>query len=306
MIVTYEKVPPYEGEKQFQRNLRCIAVAITNVCNMQCPQCAYSKFQPEKQQDIPADSFERMLYDANGLGVEVVRFLGLCEPTLHPQFERIMELSSNYDTVKTHLFTNGTSLLSEYGKLLLLHNAPDIIEVCLDAWSADVYEKVRGKDASFFDKLKASIEDFATRFQSVKKGNWQKRDKKLRLSFVTHEESKQDTTPFIDGWRGLVDEIHFRLPHNFCQHALSLTSQKQNNSTTYRHCRFVEDRLFIGADGQVHICPFDFSNSFIVGNIAQHDKLSNCWSHPLRKKVIESLANGCDVPDNCRRCSKCF
>lgn len=81
-----------------------VEVSLTGICNAQCSWCFYAG----KQSGIilSADRVIETMYEMQELGVEAVTWTGGGEPTLHPEFERIVENTP----LKQGLITNGLKL----------------------------------------------------------------------------------------------------------------------------------------------------------------------------------------------------
>mgnify|MGYP001809998079 FL=1 len=82
-----------------------IYIEITNVCNLNCPFCL-ATVRPARF--MSASEFEHVLSEINDQSEHIYLHIK-GEPTLHPQFNEIMDLAYQYRK-KVHLVTNGTRL----------------------------------------------------------------------------------------------------------------------------------------------------------------------------------------------------
>lgn len=87
-------------------------ILITNICNLSCggcsQQCGY--IPKEKLWNIPIEQLEwnvKLLIDVRG--EENVRDLGIFggEPTIHPQYENILKMLSQFKKTHFQIYTNG-------------------------------------------------------------------------------------------------------------------------------------------------------------------------------------------------------
>jgi len=79
----------------------------TNRCNMNCAFCSCSK--EDRKKELPFERIERLAYFLSAMGTRAVTITGGGEPTLHPDFSRILMLFSTLG-IKTGLVTNGKIL----------------------------------------------------------------------------------------------------------------------------------------------------------------------------------------------------
>ena len=124
---------------------RRVVLELTNACNMNCMMCGRNDMK-----------FEPTFFDIGWLDkmhdlrdhVEEVTLMGWGEPTLHPQFEEILEKLSAYDNLRTYFCTNGMRL-EKLMPAIFKHHV-DIIAISLDAAHAELNNRIRrGSDFDF-------------------------------------------------------------------------------------------------------------------------------------------------------------
>jgi len=110
------------------------------------------------------------------------------------------------------------------------------------------------------------------------------------------EDEQQD---FLDYWNGiregcaLITEL-YNHPHENQTESLNLP------------CKKVSNEAFIYAKGSVHLCPWDFNNKSVIGNV-KDDSIVNIWNGHLYNKYRKLLAEGKrDQIELCSRCDAVF
>lgn len=83
-----------------------LELALTNACSANCPWCFFKKQNNEKRSFIDTEHLLRAIRGLKMLGLRAINFTGGGEPTLHPDFERIVLYARKLD-IFCGLFTNG-------------------------------------------------------------------------------------------------------------------------------------------------------------------------------------------------------
>ena len=115
-------------------------IAITSYCNLHCPYCFAQQMMNENNiNNISLEMFDKILEWIQPYVAETQNRTGIIggEPTLHPQFEQIMEKISAFcykNNSKSILFTNGIYLTENLFKfipdnmrILINYNHPDYL-----------------------------------------------------------------------------------------------------------------------------------------------------------------------------------
>jgi uncharacterized radical SAM superfamily Fe-S cluster-containing enzyme len=136
------------GEMQTQHT--CILLEdITASCNLSCPTC-FAESSPSRQGTVPADdvlrNIDQRLARENGR-IDVLMLSG-GEPTIHPDFETIVERVLERDVVRVLVNSNGIRLAKDDAFLRFLEKHNKRVEVYLqfDGFRLETHRAHRGAD----------------------------------------------------------------------------------------------------------------------------------------------------------------
>ena len=124
-------------------------IELTDGCNLRCPVC-YAGSGPERMnRHRPFDLIERMLDDvvANEGEPDVVQLSG-GEPTIHPDFWRIMDAAKTRPIKHLMLNTNGVTIDAEFARRLKDYMPGFEVYLQWDSLRPEVTQTLRGKDLS--------------------------------------------------------------------------------------------------------------------------------------------------------------
>lgn len=274
------------------RGLRVVVIEVTNLCNFNCPQCAYRR--PATGQFMSTETFAAVVAEAGEAAATVIRFLGLGEPTLHPRIGTLLA-GVRRAGLQSHLVSNGSFALRPAVRADLQRNLPDLLEISLDAATGSGFQLVRGRNERYFTKLTTAVRQFLAQPRPA--------GRRVVASFVAHPETAGEVGLFRQQWDGLADEVRVRAPHNFSGRAHGLPSQRSTGPQ--RHgCAFLEDRIAVAADGSVASCNLDFAGKHVLGQIGQGHRLATLWTHPKRLSLRASIERG-TFDAQCSTCSRC-
>ncbi len=101
---------PYNPEEQVFFPPAAVAVEITHRCNLRCKYCYVGN--RSNPQTLSLEAIKHIIDDMRDLQCTTL-ILGGGEPTLHPQFDKILEYAYKKG-MTTHIVTNGTTDLPDY------------------------------------------------------------------------------------------------------------------------------------------------------------------------------------------------
>jgi len=133
--------------------VRDIAFYITQRCNLRCKHCYVGNEWLDTQEAFSREEIQIILDHFGTPGLDRLTILG-GEPVLHPDITDIILQAAQYDIKDRRMTTNGISLgfldLSRLSGKELNH-----ISISIDGITADVHERVRGKN-TFYRSLRTA------------------------------------------------------------------------------------------------------------------------------------------------------
>ena len=200
---------------------------------------------------------------------------------LHPNFLDFVDETKKAGIHPVDLTTNAMSLDDEKMRRLLL--APiDVIDVSLDAYSKEAYEKIRIKGK--FDKVTSNLR------RLVELRNELGSPTKIMTSIISQKEALEEIEAFKEYWGQYVDEVLVR--------GLNTDLGVVNVSETYFKegidrwpCPQFWKRVTITHGGDVRFCVEDWFNKGLVGNIEELS-IQEIWTSSLYDKFRELHLTG--------------
>lgn len=138
-----------------------VELTLTNRCNLQCVYCSDLELRERQGTEafLDFDILNRLFENLAKGGTKGVVFEGGGEPTLHPDFSRLVK-SAKENNLAVGLITNGTIRLDKAD----LQNL-EWIRVSLDASNAEEYTKLKG--VNVFERVLADIAYYAQYCKTV-------------------------------------------------------------------------------------------------------------------------------------------
>lgn len=151
----------YKGEKEYD-NLYPISVelSLTNVCNQKCVWCCDSTIRSKYPGHADRKILFGLIKDIQEGGTKGVTIEGGGEPTMHPDFEEIIQRISK-SNMAVGLFSNGLNI----EKVTSIIDCFEWIRISLDADNADTFERYKGTDG--FQNVMNNIEELVKKSQKT-------------------------------------------------------------------------------------------------------------------------------------------
>ena len=123
--------------------INTVYVEITNHCNLNCATCYNRSGLNKLRKEISCVQIEKIISTFIPYGLNRIIFSG-GEPTLHTEFDKILDLTEKYPNLTFGVTTNGTN---PHKKLLNYLNTKQnmSLQVSLDGSCEEVNSKTRGK-----------------------------------------------------------------------------------------------------------------------------------------------------------------
>ncbi len=283
-----------------------VELTLTNRCNLQCVYCSDLELRERQGNEafLNYDILNRLFEDLSKGGTKGVVFEGGGEPTLHPEFSKLVR-SAKEKNLAVGLITNGTVRLDESD----LKNF-EWIRVSLDASNAEEYVNLKGVDC--FERVISNIAHYAQHCITVGVGyvvtnrnlsNIETlilRLRELKVSYI-------QLRPVVDAPDLLPDEKDLKYLECYSSAAFNviIDGMKENMESGNSQLSCVANSLtsVISGDGSVFLCGrlniYDWFNP--IGNI-KNQSFSEIWSGEERKRQLNMVGDALFCSKNCPQC----
>ncbi len=275
-----------------------VQLVISNRCNLSCTFCTYrndmfpssiGNFKHSKESMIPKYKLLEIINDCADMGVKSITLTGGGEPSVHPDFELIINHIITKD-IELGLITNGTNIPI---KVLELLEYPEFqwVRISLDAGKRETYKKTKDCDATLFDKTCLNIERLVEYKRKLKS------DAVIGVGFVVTTENYLEIN-LLARWLKDVGIDSFRIRSvagtalrdfysdkvkdiiDVCKEASLLSNDSFTVENLFREdiksvqhsnwCGYRYLHTYIGADLNVYnCCLYAYNDIGIKGNLAE-------------------------------------
>ena len=273
-----------------------IIIDICAACNAACPFCPRLYMPQERSKGyMSLELFKFILEEAKKEGIKNIRLYSTAEPTLHPEFDEIIDLLKK-DDFFVSVSTNASLLDKHIDALMKV----DILQFSIEGWDKESYEKYRVPLK--FDRVYSNIKLFHE--EKLKASNAPKTSTNLLLTKNT------DLKNYMELWGDLIDniQIHFMLEATTYEDGKFVSKRNKKLDDEYYSFEKVEENficgypfniLTIAFDGKIALCCNDFSASMDIGNI--RDGISSVFESQVLKNIRREFYKQ-DL-DKCKNCS---
>lgn len=262
-----------------------IIIAITNLCDMACIHCAHPvvKKSPGYRGTFMDPALHTKIVEETARFKDqlwVFRYAADGESLLHPKFLDFVEETKAAGIGPVDLTTNAMSLTETAMRRLLL--APiDVIDVSLDAYSKETYEKIRKRGK--FDKVTANLRRLIELRDELGSPT------RIMTSIIRQKEALDEVEAFQEYWGQRVDEVIVR--------GLNTDLGIVKVSETYFQdiprwpCPQFWKRVTINQNGDIRFCVEDWFNRGVVANIRDRS-IQEVWTSPVYERFRELHRTG--------------
>lgn len=296
-----------------------IELVITELCNLKCEMCfAYRETSSHMSLDL-YNKIARELFPT----APIVFLIG-GEPTLHPEFSKLVHVASSYGC-KLQMTTNGTVLRDK--EIPLIVQNFERINVSFDGGTKSTYEKIR-KGAKFH-KVTGNLKKLTT--ARDQKGS----SLKIGFSFCSSVDNVHELPALVK----VADDIgidfikvstlkihpgmdmekslyfHKDIANKYYSKAIDsadklgiemlmpgifdLENKHRGSKESWKRCTYAWDRVRIKHDGSVVPCC-NLMDS-IMGNINESD-FRSIWHSEKYQKFRQGFSSGDPVYSQCEHC----
>lgn len=268
---------PYTFAKPWHRQFPpMIVVSITNVCNLKCSHCFYPKFVklPDYHPTMLSwDIWEKICEETGKWPGVILNFGTDGEPLCHPQLLDMLRLARKHSISPINITTNGLIMDEKFNKAVIEENLLDILNVSLDAFTAETYAKIRGGN---FERVVKNVNDLVEQRNSARSAL------KIQVNFINQPDAKDELEIFKQYWEKRVDHVMIRTYYD----ATSVTGEtgpditgKQGAFEKVKRwpCQQFWRRFNIGDDGTARFCVDDWFNKSRIGDLRKQS-IAEIWT----------------------------
>ncbi|MBI2062835.1 MAG: radical SAM protein [Candidatus Yanofskybacteria bacterium] len=271
-----------------------LVVEPTSVCNLRCEMCWWSdkSFTSEKSHMGWMDFglFKDVVDEASEAGLCSMVFAGRGEPTLHPDFSKMVAYATQKGIIDVKINTNATKLTDKTSRELL-EAGPALIVFSIDAHTKEDYEAIRR--GAKFEEVTRNLK----RFTELKKSEFPNSPTLSRVSMVVFKKS-QDIEQARAYWAGLADEFASERATERLGIYESPLRPTENSP-----CSFLWERLYVLCDGRINPCDEDYKSTLWLGKIDQGHTIKSIWlGEKLQKMRADHMAK---LKNNYSPCNRC-
>jgi radical SAM protein with 4Fe4S-binding SPASM domain len=286
------------------------AIDLTNICNHDCPWCEPAAYREETIRDrkhtLDTDVALAALQSLAMLGCKTINFSGGGEPTVHPDFGKILVRAIELG-MRTWVVTNG-SLMHKWPELSKAHH----VRVSLDASTAAEHKLMHGARDGQFDTVLDNIR--ALKGPEVGIGYVVADCNSSEVSFLRsirfansfadfiHFRPLSEAKPkrFTDDWNVLAQVIASVSEQNpGCAHVMILGKRWKDvfHQREFDKCYAAVTTTVIGANGDVQACCD--RRDLVFGNLYKQrfDQIWQSYDHTEKAALI--------APKLCGTCLMC-
>ena len=283
-----------------------VELTLTNRCNLKCVYCSDQDLRDKQGSEafLNYDMLSGLFKDLSLGGTKGVVFEGGGEPTLHPDFECLVNCAKD-NGLAVGLITNGTIRLSEN-----VLRKFEWIRVSLDASNAEEYYSLKKVD--FFERALSNIAHYSKYCETVGVGyvvtncnmsNIEALIMRLRELGVSYIQLRPvvDMPDLLPEKKDLKYLEFYRSPaFNVIVDGMYENMGKGNDNLP---CVANSITSVISGDGSVYLCGRLNIYNWLrpIGNI-KSQRFSEIWYGPERKKQVDMVGEISFCSRNCPQC----
>ena len=277
-----------------------VHVETTNICNLRCIHCPHADvhniFPDYTPQNISMDLWRRIVDEVSQYPSSL-RLTPDGEPLLLKDFVEQVAYAQQKEVHSFSLNTNGSLLEGDKAEVLLCPGSARIsVEVSLDAFFRDTYEKIRvGGD---YPRIIRNIMNFVSERDRRKLDNV-----KLLVSIVQQPEVPEGELELFNRfWSQVADKVIIR---NYVD-TKGLTPKKKVDERVVKErwpCLVLFTRLVVTWDGRVRFCPDDWCKTTTITTLDEAGSLKAIWQSEKFRELRRQHLEGTFENPTCATCT---
>ncbi|MFA5216561.1 radical SAM/SPASM domain-containing protein [Sulfuricurvum sp.] len=291
----------------FQEHLQAefpsqIIVDVTQYCNLACIHCPHGEFAKSEVfsgAHLDVELHKKLIDEiaTDGLGYcQYIRYTANGETLIHPKIDEILEYACKNSKTKINVTTNGM-LLSETKAKKLLDIGIDVFDISIDAFSNEVYSKIRVKGD--LNQTKANVLKLIDLIQKYSYKT------KVVVSFVEQPFNSHEVKAFESFWKKAgADFVVVRKLHSAggAKKGIKSKMEEHMGQIERKPCVYPWERLVLTPLGTIGFCPADWKHQSEIADFRQYS-IKEIWGGEFMQKLREAhLKNSFCGLDFCQQC----
>jgi MoaA/NifB/PqqE/SkfB family radical SAM enzyme len=272
-----------------------VVVDVTEVCNLACIHCPHPEFKRSEhyqarylEPELNAKMVEEVRTHGRGF-TQYIRYTSEGEPLVHPHGYEMIEEAVKHSGVYVTLTTNGT-IMNEKRTRRILEAGVHMIDISIDAFSEDVYARVRVNG-----DLRVTRENVQRLIRWIREG---RAKTKVVVSFVEQKENTHEAAAFKAFWEDQgADYVIIRRLHSAAGAVIDASRilREKHRTEKRRPCLYPWERVSLNPRGNLMFCPVDWVHGSEVADF-RTTTIRETWQGPvfeaLRRAHLENDFRG--------------
>ena len=233
-----------------------------NACNAKCEMCTIADWEKHPDPFMSKSLFKKIA-DELISKKDIVRVVNLCrdgEPLMDKGLEEKIDYLKNAG-IKHTTFSTNASLLNKERALSLINSQLDEIMFSVDGFKKETFEAIRV--GLKFEKVVDNIKQF------IHLRDEYNSKIKIRVRLVIQDKNILEVEDWKNFWRPLLgadDSVHAKAIHSWGNQLDNFSAAKEFQAIT-TPCTSTFSTMIIRYNGDVTICPLDYSFKYKNGNL---------------------------------------
>lgn len=254
-----------------------IDLETTDNCNLRCIHCYQRHRTLPRKPPITMETVKEIIDEGSECGLSCLVVGSTDEPLLHKQVFEILSYAKESKIPDLWFFSNANLINRDIARKLI-DIQPTRISISIDAFSDEVYSKVRGGNLQLVrEALNYLLEER------------RKQHKKLpvfRVTFIRQQVNLHEMDSFLNYWKNLVEQVDFqvlfdtreveKLPHDTAEEDFE--------------CSHPWKYIQILSNGDVLPCCDDFGRHLCIGNVNDMS-IRQMWHSQKINQLRDSFNN---------------
>jgi molybdenum cofactor biosynthesis enzyme MoaA len=309
-------VPPTSVQLAPRDLPETVLINLTKLCNLWCTHCYYPEVTRERERSqgaggprptlfLPVEIFRGVADEmAMWTPPAVLRVLADGEPLIHPKAVEMIAYAKARG-VPVALTTNGTPLTPRV-VARLLDSAIDVIDVSIDAATAETFGKVRGTrtGANYYHLVERNVRGLIEARNALTPPP----PTRVIVNMIDQPLAHGEVDEFIAKWKGAgADVVLIRPFHSTSGQTLQVGVATARPAVGRFPCKYPFTRLNVGFDEHghpvVYYCSHDWTEKSVVGVLGKDGTLRDIWDGPQMAEIRRRhLANAFPAGSFCGPC----